>query len=186
MAGHHAGLAVRFDRLDAWVLATAGHIWSFLYKDFDKAREMFAEALLLNPISVTALFRSGTTLAYIGRGDEALERVENAMRLSPSDHQKFSFFTTKGTALIVNARYGEAVESLHRAVCLNPSYRASVRLLIAARSLAGKITEARELAREFLVGEPTFRVSQFGEWYPLQSPHLERVLEGLRMAQLPD
>jgi TolB-like protein len=87
MAGYYADRAVMLDSRDAWVLATAGHIKSFLYKDFDRALGMFDQALQLNPISVTALFRSGTTLAYIGRGDEALERVHNAMQLSPFDYQ---------------------------------------------------------------------------------------------------
>jgi hypothetical protein len=59
-------------------------------------------------------------------------------------------------------------------------------LLIAAQSLAGEIAKARELARKFLIDEPTFRVSEFSEWYPLQLPYLDRVLEGLRMAGLPD
>lgn len=178
--------AIELDPRDAWVLATAGHIQSFLHKRFAVALDMFDQALRLNPNNVTAWSRSGTTLAYVGRGDDALERVRNAMRLSPFDHQTFSFCTTNGIASIVNARYDEAVSWLSRALRLSPRYRAATRLLIAAQSLAGEMAEARERAQEFLLSEPTFSVSRFGEWYPLQSPHLERVLDGLRMAQLPD
>ena len=177
--------AIELDPRDAWVLATAGHIQSFLYKRFAAALDMFDQALRLNANSVTAWSRSGTTLAYVGRGEEALERVRNAMRLSPFDHQTFSFCTTNGIACIVNGRYDEAVSWLSRALRSSPRYRAAARLLIAALSLAGELSEARERAREFLVGEPTFTVSRFGEWYPLQSPHLERVLDGLQMAGLP-
>lgn len=177
--------AIELDPRDAWALATAGHIQSFLYKRFAAALDMFDQALQLNPNSVTAWSRSGTTLAYVGRGEEALERVRNAMRLSPLDHQTFSFCTTNGIASIVNGRYDEAVSWLSRALRLSPRYRAATRLLIAALSLAGELTEARERAREFLLVEPTFNVARFGEWYPLQSPHLDRVLYGLRTAQLP-
>lgn len=177
--------AIELDPRDAWVLATAGHIQSFLHKRFAAALDMFDQALRLNPNSVTAWSRSGTTLAYVGRGEEALERVRNAIRLSPFDHQTFSFCTTNGIASIVNGRYDEAVSWLSRALRLSPRYRAASRLLIAALSLAGELTEARERAREFLLAEPTFNVARFGEWYPLQSPHLDRVLDGLRMAQLP-
>ena len=102
MAGLLADRAAKLDGRDAWVLATTGHIKSFLFKEFDEALDMFERALQLNPISVTALFRSGTTLAYLGRGAEALERVHNAMQLSPFDYQTFSFCTTKGIASIVN------------------------------------------------------------------------------------
>ena len=59
-------------------------------------------------------------------------------------------------------------------------------MLIAAHSLAGEAAEARELAREFLLAEPQFRVEAFGHWYPLQPPYLDRVLDGLRSAGLPE
>lgn len=180
-----AGRAIELDPRDAWALATAGHIQSFLHKRYAKALDMFDEALRLNPNCVMAWCRSGTTLAYVGRGEEAIVRVRNAMRLSPFDHQMFSFCTTNGLACIVNGRYDEAVSWLSRTLRLSPRYRAATRLLIAALSLGGELTEARERAREFMLAEPTFNVARFGEWYPLQSPHLERLLDGLRMAQLP-
>jgi len=178
--------AIELDPRDAWVLATAGHIQSFLHKRFAAAMDMFDEALRVNPNSVTAWSRSGTTLAYIGRGEEALERVRNATLLSPFDHQTFSFCTTNGIASIVNGRYDEAVTWLDRALRLRPRYRASARLFIAALALAGELPAARERAQQFLQAEPTFKVSRFGEWYPLQPPHLERLLEGLRRAGLPE
>lgn len=177
--------AIELDPRDAWVLATGGHIQSFLHKRFAAALDMFDQALRLNPNCVMAWCRSGTTLAYIGRGEEALERVRNAMRLSPFDHQTFSFYTTNGIASIVNGRYDEAVSWLSRALRLKPRYRAAARLHIAALGLAGELAEARERAQEFLLAEPTFNVERFGEWYPLQAPYLERVLQGLRLAQLP-
>jgi TolB-like protein/Flp pilus assembly protein TadD len=185
MADRFARRAIELDPRDAWVLATGGHIQSFLHKRFAAALDMFDQALRLNPNSVTAWSRSGTTLAYVGRGEEALERVRNAMRLSPFDHQTFSFCTTNGLASIVNGRYDEAVSWLSRGLRLSPRYRAATRLLIAALALAGEVPEARERAKEFLAAEPTFTVSGFGAWYPLQSPHLERVLYGLRTAGLP-
>lgn len=185
-ADEYSRTAIDLDKRDAWILATAGHIQSFLFKNFDEAFDMFDQALGLNQNSVTAWSRKGTSLAYVGRGDEALKHVENAMQLSPFDHQMFSFCTTNGIAWIVNARYDRAVDSLRSALRHNKRYRAATRLLIAAQSLAGNLEAARKLAGEFLLDEPTFSVSQFGEWYPLQSPHLERVLDGLRMAQLPD
>ena len=58
-------------------------------------------------------------------------------------------------------------------------------MLIAAQALLGDLDEARQLAVEFLESEPSFTVSGFGSWYPLQAPHLERVMEGLRLAGLP-
>ena len=163
----------------------AGHIQSFLNKRFDVAMEMFEQALHLNPSCASAWARSGTTLAYMGRGEEALTRVRNAMRLSPFDHLTFAYCTSNGTAAIVIGRFDEAVSWLNKAQRLNPRYRASARLLVAALALSGDVAGARELAGVFLESEPGFTVSGFGRWYPLKSPHLERVLEGLRLAGLP-
>lgn len=185
LADHHAQRAVQLDPRDAWALSIAAHILSFQHRQFAAAMELFDEALHLNPNCAVAWARSATTLAYLGRGEEALVRVKNAMRLSPFDQQRFAFCTTNGTASIVAGRYDEAVGWLVQAHRLNPGYRAAWRMLIAALALSGDPTEAARVAREFLVVEPTFSVTSFGAWYPLQAPHLERVLEGLRMAGLP-
>jgi adenylate cyclase len=176
--------AVELDPHDAWALSVAGHIQSF-QKRFAEAMDMFDQALQLNPSCATAWARSGTTLAYTGHGEEALVRVRNAMRLSPFDQQSFSFCTTNGTASIVAGRDDEAVGWLLKARRLNPRYHAAMRNLVAALALSGDVAQAREAAQEFLSADPKFTVSGFAAWYPLQPPHLERLLEGLRLAGLP-
>lgn len=177
--------SIELDPRDAWALSVAGHIEAFLNRRFAAALEMFDQALQLNPSCATAWALSAVTLAYIGRGEEALTRVRNALRLSPFDLLSFWFCTTNGIASIVAGRYDEAVSWLSKAQRLNPRYRAASRMLIVALGLSGDVTQARELAREFLEDEPGFTVSGFGAWYPLQPPHLERVLEGLRLAGIP-
>lgn len=177
--------AVELDPRDAWVLSVAGHIQSFQRKRFTAALELFDQALALDPNCAVAWARSATTLAYVGRGEEALARVRNAMRLSPLDHQSFSFYTTNGTACIVEGRYDEAAGWLNKAHRLNPRYRAATRNLIAALALSGEVAEARALAQEFLQGEPGFGVAHFGSWYPLCQPHLGRMLGALEEAGLP-
>ena len=184
-AGELSLRAVQLDPRDAWALSVAGHIQSFLNKRFASALEMFDQALHLNPSCATAWALSGTTLAYLGRGDEAAARVRNAMRLSPFDQLTFWFCTTNGIASIVAGRYDEAISWLSKAQRLNPRYRASSRMLIAALALSGDVTQARELAQEFLEVEPDFTVSRFGAWYPLQPADLKRVLEGLRLGGIP-
>lgn len=178
--------AMELDPRDAWILCVTGHIQSFLKKRFQPALDLFEHALELNPSCAIAWARSGTTLAYIGRGDEALERVRNAVRLSPFDPASYSFCTTNGIACIVIGHYDEAVVWLSRACRLNPHYRAAARMLISAKSLAGEVGEARALACEFLAQQPDFRISGFASWYPLQPPYLDRVLDGMRTARLPE
>jgi adenylate cyclase len=182
----HSQRAIALDPRDAWNLSVAGHIQAFLRKRFAVAMALFEQALAINPNCALAWARSGTTLAYTGHGEEALDRVRNAMRLSPLDQHAFYFCTTTGLAAFTLGRYDEAVAWLSRARRLNPSYRAPMRLLMAAHALAGEGSEARELARQFLSEEPGFTVSLFASWYPLQQPHLEMLLQGLRDAGVPE
>jgi adenylate cyclase len=178
--------AMELDGRDAMVLAVSGHIQSVVKKRFAVAMGMFEQALAINPNSAIAWARSATTLAYMGEGEEALQRVRHAMRLSPFDPLSFAFCTTNGTAAIVAGRYDEAASWLGKARRLNPGYRAATRLLIAALALCGEREEAKELALEFMADEPNFRVSNFASWYPLCEPHLTRLLEGMRLGGLPD
>jgi tetratricopeptide (TPR) repeat protein len=104
------------------------------------------------------------------------------LRLSPQDPNRFAFLTTRGTAALVLERYDEAAAWLAQARRLNPDYRAALRLLVAALMLGGDAQQARALAEEFMALEPEFSVAEFGRWYPLQEPHLGRVLDALRAA----
>lgn len=181
----HALRAVEIDPSDATVLAVAGHVRSFLCRQFTEALALFDQALRINPSCAVAWARSATTLAYLGRGHEALQRVQHALRLSPRDPQTFAFLTTRGTAALVSQRYDEAVAWLSQARRLRPGYMAALRLLVAACVLAGERAEAGELAAELMAADPGFRVGSFGSWYPLQQPHLGIVLEAMRRAGLP-
>jgi adenylate cyclase len=182
----HARRALELDGRDAWVLSVSGHIHSFVARQFDQAMTLFDQALSINPNCASAWARSATTLAYIGRGEEAIERVSTALRLSPFDPQNFARYTTHGTASLVCGRPDEAVGWFGKARALNPGYRAAWRLMVAALALAGEVDEARQLGQEFVQDDPAFRIGDFGRWYPMQAPHLDRVLQGLRMAGLPE
>jgi hypothetical protein len=57
----------------------------------------------------------------------------------------------------------------------------------ASLALSGQVADARAVAGELLTIEPTFRVSTFVSWYPLQrTDDLARLESGLRIAGLPD
>ena len=182
----HALRAVEVDPRDAWALATGAHVISFLQHRFAVALDMFEQALSINPNCAVAWARSATTLGYLGRGDEARQRVRRALQISPFDQQAFSFCTTHGIASIACGDWNEAVWWLEKARRLNPRYRAPLRLLIAAQARLGNLEHARSLAAELMAAAPGFRVSEFGSWYPMQSPHREQVLDGLQRAGLPN
>jgi tetratricopeptide (TPR) repeat protein len=149
--------------------------------------DLFDRALRLNENSAFAWGISGSTYCFLGRPDEALERLSNAWRLSPFDPLHFWFCTVAGIADFVAARYDEAIVWLRKAQRLNPRFVACHRTLAAALGLAGDIDAARAVAQQLLALDPRFRASAFTAWYPLRrQDDLERLTRGLQVAGLPD
>ncbi|NWG74117.1 MAG: winged helix-turn-helix domain-containing protein [Rubrivivax sp.] len=177
--------ATELDPLDALALSVAGHVESVVHRNFDAALDLFEQALSIHPSCAVAWARSAATLAFVGRGEEAVHRIDVAMRLSPFDPLAFAFCTTAGAARIVAGRSDEAVNWLAKARRLNPSYRNARHLHVAALARAGRLDEAREQAAGLVRVEPMFDVATFGERYPQQDPHRAQLLDALRRAGLP-
>ena len=185
LALDHALQATRLDARDAWVLSVAGYMLS-LQKKHQEALDLFEQALALNPSCAAAWARSAATLFYIGRAEEALERLDRAMRLSPFDQHMFWHLTICGGASFVARRYDESAGWLGKALRMNPGFNGARRLQIAALVRTGELAEARALAEQLLIDCPDFSVEAFGRWSPMQRPHLDDLLSALRQAGLPD
>jgi TolB-like protein/Tfp pilus assembly protein PilF len=179
--------AIELDPDDPFALAVAGHILSFMGRSPEEAMELFERALAVNENSAFAWGLSALTLAYLGRPDEALERLQNVWRLNPFDPLNFYFWIVAGIAEFVAGRYDEAIVYLSRSRRANRLFRPCVRTLAAALALSGDEAGAELAARQLLEIEPSFRVSTFVSWYPLRrKDDLDRFAKGLRAAGLPE
>jgi tetratricopeptide (TPR) repeat protein len=153
----------------------------------EEALDLFDHALALNQNSAFAWGLSALTLAYLGRPDEALERLQNVWRLNPFDPLNFYFWIVAGIAEFVAGRYDEAIVWLRRSRRANPRFIPCLRTLAAAFALSGDEAEAESAAREHLAIYPSFRVSAFISWYPLRrQDDLDRLAKGLRAAGFPE
>ena len=179
--------AIELDREDAFVLAVGGHVLAFLGRKPREAIDLFDQALAINQNSAFAWGLSALTLSYLGRPDEALERLQNVWRLNPFDPLNFYFWITSGIAEFVAGRYAEAIAWLSKSRRANPRFIACLRMLAASLALSGDEVEAQAVARDLLAIEPSFRVSTFISWYPLQrKDDLARLEAGLLAAGLPN
>ena len=179
--------AIELDTQDAFVLAVAGHVNSFLNGKPEEAVDFFEEALTLNQNSAFAWGLSALTFAYLGRADVAMERLQNVWRLSPFDPLNFYFWIVAGIAEFVAGRYDEAIAWLRKSRRANARFVACLRMLAASLAQAGDEAAAQAVARELLALEPSFRISTFVSWYPLQrTGDLARLEVGLRVATLPE
>jgi adenylate cyclase len=181
-----ASRAVALDPEDSFALAVAGHLQAFLNNNLEGAVDFFERALRLNENSAFAWGISASTYCFLGRADEAMERLRNAWKLSPYDPLNFWFCTVAGLSEFIAGRYDQAVGWLRKAQRLNPRFSACLRTLAASLAMLGNLEEAKEVAPDILAIEPGFRVSEFARWYPLRPPDLARYAEGLRLASLPE
>jgi adenylate cyclase len=187
MALPTARKALQLDATDAFVLAVAAHVESFLANRPESATEMFERSLQLNKNSAFAWAISAITCCYLGRPEEALDRLRNAWRLSPFDPLRFFFWGVAGFAELVAGRYEEAVVWLTKALRENPGHLAAHRNLAACLAQLGRLEEAKAAAADLLARDPGFRVSVFEARYPLRRrDDRERLMAGLRAAGLPE
>jgi TolB-like protein/class 3 adenylate cyclase/Tfp pilus assembly protein PilF len=178
--------AVELDPEDAFALTVAAHLTAFFAKRPNEAFELFNNALKINENSTFAWGMSALTCAYQGRADDALERLRNVWRLSPFEPLNFYFWIVAGIAEFVAGRYDEAVAWLRKSQRANPRFHACQRMLAASLALSGDEVGASLIAQEALTADPSFRVSTFVSWYPLQQVEtLQRLETGLLMAGMP-
>jgi TolB-like protein/class 3 adenylate cyclase len=179
--------AIELDPEDSFALAVAGHVLSFMDHRPEDAVELFDRALTLNENSAFAWGVSAPTFSFLGRAENALERLQNVWRLSPFDPLNFFYWTVAGLAEFVAGRYDEAIAWLRKSKRANSRFIACLRILAASLALTDHEAEAHRVAGELLALEPLFRVSTFVSWYPLRrADDLKRLEIGLRKAGLPE
>ena len=84
-AMHCADTALALDASNALALATRGHMLAYLKRNAAGSLDNFKRALQAAPNSAVAWTLSSATLAYLGRGTEAVHAAEQGLRLSPCD-----------------------------------------------------------------------------------------------------
>jgi tetratricopeptide (TPR) repeat protein len=101
---------------------------------------------------------SSPTLAYIGETEEALQRAERAMSLSPQDPFLFRYEHFMCIAYYAAGNYGAAAHWGRRSLHRNSRYTSNLRMTAAALVGLGRAGEARPLVDKVLQLEPGFRV----------------------------
>jgi eukaryotic-like serine/threonine-protein kinase len=112
----------------------ADHDW-----DWSGAEAEFARALELNPHSTDVLHASAFFYQTIGRDDEALKRIRQAVDLAPTT---VTYVDSEGRILYRARRYTEAIASYERALTLDSGYRPTYQRLADAYLMAGRAQDA--------------------------------------------
>src|SRR5262249_23546698 len=110
-----------------------------------------------------------------------------AMRLSPLDPILYNMHVGTGFAHFLAGRYDDATAWANRALHEQPNYPAANRILAASNALAGHANKAQEAMAHLRELDPSLRVSNLTEVFPLRRPEdFAKFVEGLRKAGLPE
>jgi TolB-like protein/class 3 adenylate cyclase len=173
-----------------------GHVFlGNTYINTGRAAEGIAEcehALALDRNLALAHAFVGIGKIQIGRADETEGHIGEALRLSPRDTVAASWMGVAGAAKRHLGLWDEAVPWLRRSIEANRNFPQLHFEFAAVLSQLGRHDEARSAVKAGLALDPTFSISRARAFWTAESSdpknlaHIERLLEGLRMAGLPE
>ena len=121
--------------------------WILVFKDqHEKAIALQERAIALDPGNAGAYNRLAATLAFVGRGVEAIAIAKKAMRLNPNGKADYPFHL--GLAYYLTGQYEEAIAAFNRSLTRSPNFVPAHRLLAIVYSELGRMEEARAAAAE--------------------------------------
>ena len=186
IADDAARRAVALDGSDAWAHLAVGMIFQHERK-FDEAAGAHGRALNLNPN--LALAEGGLALshAWLEEYDEAMIHADKAERLSPRDPAQAWWLLARVVAAFTAGRGEEQVEMAQKMTQDAPEHPTGWRFLASGLANLDRIEPAQGALQQYLRLVPHHTISKVRETAPVGRPeHMERLIEGLRKAGLPE
>jgi TolB-like protein len=173
-----------------------GHMWLGLVDIWTKrAAEGIAKcerALELDRNLAEAHANIGFGKIFIGRADEAEAHVAEGLRLSPRDLDAYKWIGRAGLANLHLGRWEQAIAWYRQSIEANRNFPYIYFVLGAALAQLGRLDEGRSETKAGVALIPTFSVTRFrATWAamsddPTYLSQLEPILEGMRMAGVPE
>jgi len=180
----HARVVTMSGTDDATALAVAAFVINIMGKDHEAAFSAIERAVSFNPSCATAFYYGALIYAFAGHPAVAISNANRALRLSPFDPAASQAHLALGLAGVQEARYGEAASHFARAVQAMSHFGFLYICQAEALALAGRLEEARPIARRGLELFP-FRISMIAA-YGLPPALVDKLTEGARLAELPE
>ncbi|MEM7222347.1 MAG: tetratricopeptide repeat protein [Pseudomonadota bacterium] len=179
--------AVELDAKDAMAHMVLGRI-QLLRRNYDASVAQLEIAIKLNRNYADAYNGLGFTFTFSGRPREAIEQFAQALRISPNNPHVWSFHEIRAVAHIFLEEYDEALIWAQKAVRMHNYPPFSLATYSCALAMLERLPEAKEAVDELLNRQPEFTVAFAANYnYFNKVPeHLERYLEGIRRAGIPE
>lgn len=143
-----------------------GHL---VLRDFDRAGRHFQAGLDANPNDDLLLIEHGRYLMYLGRPQDGLDLVAEAMRLNPF-HPNW-YWNIQGRCLHMLGRCEEAIQAFQR--IHQPIFWVNAYLAACYRIL-GEASAAKAARQALFDARPDFDLRQFTDLFPYKDPQTAR------------
>jgi DNA-binding winged helix-turn-helix (wHTH) protein/tetratricopeptide (TPR) repeat protein len=130
-------------------------------KDIDQAVTAFEHTLALSPRYPHAHAELGRALMELGRADEAIAHIRDAIRLSPTDNALYIWCLWAGMAAVHTGDYEAALRWLRTSRQANHSFENTLIWLALAHEGLRQTEEAKPFLAEFMAFRPRFTVSRW-------------------------
>ena len=155
--------------------------------DLEGGGAAIEKAIALNPNMAWAWLLGGWMKVWFGEPEAAIERINRAMRLSPSDPHVFSMQGAMASAHFAARRYDEALIWAERAIHNRDESVLATITATASAALLDDVARAEKLLTRLKQFAPNVRVANIQNHFPLRREEdLIKLAEGLRKAGLPE
>ena len=182
----HARLAARLAEEDPFVLATAGHVLTYLGHEYERGVAMVEQAVALNPNLAIAWYSRGFVYLLCDEAERAIESFDRMIRLSPLDPLRISAWNGSSHAYFCLARHDDGCAAAMKSMQFDANAHSLLTFAINAVRI-GRKEEANKAISRVLKLQPGFRTSHVGEAFPARSPEWRaQIAAALRDAGLPE
>lgn len=169
-----------YDDARGHMLAGIAEIW---LKQPLRAEALLQRAIELNPSLVMAHAQLGSALLWRGDQDQAIQRLNFAVRLSPNDHDLFFTFGELASANLMNGQFEAALDFAEQSLARRAAYWLAHVVRINAFVRLNRTKEARDALAELHQSNSGFRMSHI-DWLPfLDSSKHDYLKDGLNRAE---
>jgi tetratricopeptide (TPR) repeat protein len=180
-----ANLAANLAGDDAVPLAQAGHVLTYIGRDYDRGSSMTTEAVALNANHAFVWLSRGWVALMCDEPEAAIESFDRLLRMDPLNPNRRYAWIGTAFALFCLGRYVEGCEWAAKASQLHAEAHSLGALIINSIG-AGRADDARDAAAHLLKLRPDFRVSHSGEVFRTRSAVTrDRILKALQASGLP-
>lgn len=154
-------------------------------REFDSASAAADMALALRPNDAITLSNLGSMLVWAGRSREAINVLQQAIRLDPFHPP--NYLERLADAYAGVSDYSRCIEVAERGIALDPNYVGLHVSRTGCYAALGRLEEAKTAAAEILRTNPRFTLNAFKSYAPFSSEHdRERRVKFLRVAGVPE